>query len=185
MQKLLFLDRDGVIIEDVGYLSRINDIVFLEGIHDLIERAVNAKYKVAIITNQSGIARKYFDEQQFHIIMGYIIKILVKTNKSLKNSDISYYYCPHSPDDGCSCRKPKTGLFEACQKHLATKIDWPNSIMVGDRMTDIFAALNMGITNNYLIDGKDAHISDHEATSISFAFNHISALSEVKVRENF
>ena len=181
MQKLLFLDRDGVVNKDIGYLSKISDIIFFDGIHELIERALKNKFKIAIITNQSGIARKYFTEKQFHQIMSYIINDLMEAVKRLKIDDITYYFCPHVPEDKCSCRKPLTGLFHACQKKFTRDIDWQNSIMVGEKMTDIFAAVSMGITNNYLIDSKYTSVSDPTANEISFDFNRISQLSEVKV----
>ena len=181
MQKLLFLDRDGVINKDIGYLAQINDIVFLDGIYELIERALNNKFKIVIVTNQSGIARKYFTEKQFHQIMSHMINHLVETIKNLKIDDISYYFCPHLPEDKCTCRTPLAGLFNTCQKNFTVDIDWQNCIMVGDKITDIIASESMGVTNNYLLVSEQNCDIDHDNSEISFAFNKIIHLNEVKV----
>jgi len=181
MQKLLFLDRDGVINKDIGYLSQISDIIFLDGIHELIEKALNNKFKIVIITNQSGIGRKYFTEKQFHQIMNHMINDLVEAIKSLKIDDISYYFCPHVPEDKCSCRKPLTGLFHTCQENFAIDVDWQNCIMVGDKITDIIASENMGVINNYLLVSEQNCDADHRMSDISCDFNKILHLSEVKV----
>ena len=116
MQKFLFLDRDGVINKDIGYLSKINDVIFLDGIFELIETALKNDFKIAIITNQSGIARKYFTEEQFHQIMSYIINHLMGAIKKLNIGDISYYFCPHVPEDKCNCENLSRVYFTHVKK---------------------------------------------------------------------
>ena len=102
--------------------------------------------------------------------------------KKLNIGDISYYFCPHVPEDKCNCRKPFTGLFHACQENFTTEIDWKNSIMVGDKMSDICAAGKMNIENIYLIDSKYICTQSSKANDISFSFRWISKLNEVKFK---
>jgi D-glycero-D-manno-heptose 1,7-bisphosphate phosphatase len=107
MNKALFLDRDGVINVDVGYAHSPEQITFVSGIFDVCRTAVAQGYQLIIITNQSGIGRGYYSEEQFHVLMQWMSKEFEKEGCPLT----AYYYCPHTPADGCDCRKPKAGMI--------------------------------------------------------------------------
>ena len=142
-----FLDRDGVINVDYGYVSDIKNFEFKEGIFDLLKFLQDKGYKLFIVTNQSGIARGYYTEADFHNLMDYMIKELKKRN--IKITD--YAFCPHHPNitEECECRKPNPRMI----LNLAKKynIDLKNSIMIGDKQSDIKAGKNAGIKQNYLV----------------------------------
>ena len=113
MKKGAFLDRDGIINEDLGFVSDIRNFNFKVGIFNLLRILSQKGYMIFIITNQSGIARKYYSEQKYHKLTNYYKKIL--ENLGIRIQDI--YHCPHHPEfskppfDKCFCRKPKPGLF--------------------------------------------------------------------------
>ena len=142
-----FLDRDGVINVDYGYVWKKENFKFKEGIFELLKLLQKKGYKLFIVTNQSGIARGYYTEADFHNLMDYMIKELKKRN--IKITD--YAFCPHHPNitGECKCRKPNPGMI----LNLAKKynIDLKNSIMIGDKQSDIKAGENAGIKQNYLI----------------------------------
>lgn len=139
-RKALFLDRDGVVNRDINYLHRIEDVEFIEGIFDLCRKAHSQGYLLVIITNQAGIGRGYYTEEDFHHLMKWMSKRFAEEGCPLT----AYYYCPHHPEAGkgeylkvCDCRKPKPGmLLQAAREY---DIDLANSIMLGDRESDIEA----------------------------------------------
>ncbi len=126
-KKGLFLDRDGVINEDYGYVYRIKDFKFKDGIFELLKLFKN--YEIFIVTNQSGIARGFYDEEDFYKLMGW-----VKNEFKKRGIDIlDVAFCPHHPDftGVCSCRKPEPKMIlDLAKKH---QINLSNSIMIGDK----------------------------------------------------
>ena len=145
--KAAFLDRDGVINIDYGYVGSIDKFKFKDGIFELLKFLQKRGYKLFIVTNQSGIAREFYSEEDFHNLMDYMIKELKKRDIEI----VDYKFCPHHPDitGECECRKPKAGMI----LNLAKKynIDLKNSIMIGDNLTDMQAAKNAGIKRAYLV----------------------------------
>ena len=145
--KAAFLDRDGVINIDYGYVSNIKNFEFKNGIFELLDLLQKKGYKLFIVTNQSGIARGYYSEDDFHKLMNHIINELKKKDIEI----MDYTHCPHHPDitGECECRKPNPGMI----LNLAKKYDinLKNSIMIGDKQSDIQAAKNAGINKNYLV----------------------------------
>ena len=145
LNKTIFLDRDGVINKDVNYLHKIKECEFIDGIFEACIYFQDIGFKIVIITNQSGIARGYFNENDYQILTNWIT--LQFNKKSIKLLDI--FHCPHGPDSKCSCRKPRPGmLLEAQHKY---SIDMTNSWLIGDREDDILAANNAGINNTILV----------------------------------
>ena len=146
--KAAFLDRDGVINIDYEYVGKKEDFKFKEGIFELLKFLQNKGYKLFIVTNQSGISRGYYNENDFHKLMKWMINELKKENIKIKD----YEFCPHHPEitGECECRKPNPGMI----LNLAKKydIDLKNSIMIGDNLSDIKAGENAGIKKNYLIN---------------------------------
>ncbi|MBN2568802.1 MAG: D-glycero-beta-D-manno-heptose 1,7-bisphosphate 7-phosphatase [Deltaproteobacteria bacterium] len=142
----VFLDRDGTINEEVEYLSRLEDLRIFPFSHEAIGMINRAGMKAVVVTNQSGVARGYFDEAFLHTLHGQINKILGKKGARIDR----FYYCPHHPEEGagmykrdCDCRKPRTGMFQKAAHELA--IDLSSSYMIGDNPTDMEAAQNVGI----------------------------------------
>lgn len=144
--KAVFLDRDNTIARDVPYCSRPEDFELLSDADTSIKLLNQNNFKVVVITNQSGIARGYFDETMLHKIHQKMTGIL-----SLSSATIDgIYYCPHHPDEGCSCRKPSTKLLELACKELG--LDPLSSYVVGDSNTDIEMGKNAGCTSVLIRD---------------------------------
>jgi len=159
--KALFLDRDGVINIEKEYLYKIKDFEFIDGIFDLCEYYQKLGYKIFVVTNQSGIARKYYNEKDFDVLTSWMIKEFLK--KGIKIEKV--YHCPHHPDISgyCDCRKPNAGMFLKAQKEFS--INLKNSILVGDKESDIEAGINAGIKKTYLFNELD-NVSISKAVQI-------------------
>ena len=148
----VFLDRDGVINRDTGYTHRIDDFQVLPGVVDGCLALQSAGFKLVVVTNQSGIARGYYSEEQFHQLNQYMIAHFLAS----KVSFAGVYYCPHHPKGSnpvysieCECRKPKPGMLtQAAQEH---DIDLPHSFLIGDRLSDLQAAKAAGLRASVLV----------------------------------
>ncbi len=142
--KAAFLDRDGVINIDKNYVYKIEDFEFKEGIFELL-KLLQKKFVLFIVTNQSGIGRGYYSLDDFKKLTQYMLNEFKKRGIEIKE----VAFCPHHPDEHCECRKPKPGMI----LNLAKKynIDLQNSIMIGDKLSDINAGINAGIKKNYLV----------------------------------
>jgi D-glycero-D-manno-heptose 1,7-bisphosphate phosphatase len=149
MKQVLFLDRDGIVNQDKHFVSKIEDIAFVEGIFQLCKYFKAQGYEIVIITNQSGIARGLFSEQDFQRVMTFILEEFKRNEVEI----LDFFHCPHGPDDKCECRKPLPGLFaQAIQKFNILAQD---CISIGDRERDILAAISAGIPQNYLLLGRE------------------------------
>ena len=146
--KAVFFDRDGVINIDKSYLYKIKDFEFCDGIFDLMNYLKSLGYKFFIVTNQSGIARGYYSEEDFKRLTLWMINEFKKNSITIEK----VYYCPHAPDDKCECRKPKPTMIKDAL--LSYDIDPVLSWMIGDKISDIKAADNAGITNTILLSQK-------------------------------
>jgi len=146
--KAAFLDRDGVINVDHGYVSRVEDFEFQEGIFELLEILQNMGFVLFVVTNQSGIARGYYSLEDFLNLSEYMLSEL--KNRGVEIKEIAY--CPHHPDitGECECRKPKPGMI----LDLASRygIDLKSSILIGDKQSDIDAGKNAGLGKTYLVN---------------------------------
>ncbi len=134
----VFLDRDGTINEDTGYLSKPDDIVLIKGATEAIRRLNVEGVKVIVVSNQSGVGRGYFTEKDLAGINKRLTDILASNGARLDG----IYYCPHHPEDNCGCRKPRAGLLKKAS--LEHSIDLSRSYVVGDKKTDIEMARNAG-----------------------------------------
>lgn len=143
----LFLDRDGVVNTEVNYVGRIEDFNFVDGIFNLCEKFQSAGYKIFIITNQAGLARGYYTENDFSNLTNWMINQFLKNGINITK----VYYCPHHPDitGQCNCRKPNPGMIQ--QAEMEFDIDVSNSILIGDNINDIMAGKSAGIGLNILI----------------------------------
>jgi D-glycero-D-manno-heptose 1,7-bisphosphate phosphatase len=151
-EKALFLDRDGVINVDKGYVFEIEDVEFVPGIFELVRAAKSNRFKVIIATNQSGIARGYYTEKQFHELMDWMREAFRGRGSDLD----AVYYCPYHPEHGIGVyrseselRKPNPGMILKAKADHA--LDLGNSFLVGDRESDIQAGNAAGVGNNFLL----------------------------------
>ena len=147
MNKALFLDRDGVVNKEKHYLYKIEDFEFIDSVFETCRYFQDKGYLVIIITNQAGIARGKYTEKDFEILTEWMIKEFEK--EDVKISKV--YHCSHHPDFSgeCECRKPKPKMLLDAQKEF--DIDLKNSILVGDKNSDIEAGINARVQTNYLI----------------------------------
>jgi len=169
--KAVFLDRDGVINEEVGYLHKIKDFKFIHGVFDSCNHFLSLGYQIVIVTNQSGIGRGLYKEEDFHILNQWMLDNFEQEGVRI----LDVFFCPHGPDDNCYCRKPKPGLFkDAKEKH---DIDMNKSWMIGDKEADIEAANNAGISQTILV--RSGHIVDEDATKSKYILDSIIDIVDV------
>ncbi len=134
----VFFDRDGTLVEDRVYAHRPEDCVPLPGALEAVRRVRKAGYGTAIVTNQSGIGRGYFDQAAFERFQARLAEQLAAAGTAIDAT----YWCPHRPEDACPCRKPATGLIErACQQF---DVDLTRSWVVGDKPCDVELARHAG-----------------------------------------
>jgi len=138
MNRAVFLDRDGTVIEEVGYLSDLKQLRLIPGAAASIKRLNEAGLRVVLVTNQSGVARGYFTEAFVRETHELLVKLLGLEGARLDG----IYYCPHHPKAGnplyaaaCDCRKPGTGMLEQAAREL--DIDVKGSFVVGDKWSDV------------------------------------------------
>ena len=137
--KLIILDRDGVINEDSdAYIKSVDEFIPLPGSLEAIARLKKAGYTIAVATNQSGIARGYFDEATLAAMHDKLAHLLDE-----QGGEIDYIaYCPHGPDDKCDCRKPLPGLLKEISTHF--NIELTNVPIIGDSLRDLQSARSVG-----------------------------------------
>lgn len=145
---VVFLDRDGTINEEVNYLYRPEDLRLIEGAGEAIRLLNQAGYRVIVVTNQAGVARGYYTEEDVEHLHGYMNSLLEKEGAHVD----AFYYCPHHPEYGigkykkvCHCRKPDIGMFEMAERDLPEKIDRGHSFMIGDKLLDTQAGKRFGV----------------------------------------
>ncbi len=137
----MFLDRDGVIVREVDYLSRISQLTVLPGAARAIKDLRAAGFKVVVVTNQSGVARGFFSLAQLGRIHRELKKRLAKSGAKWD----ALYFSPHHPDSGHPMRKPGSGMLLAAKRRFG--LDLKASYFVGDTTTDIKTACNAGCTS--------------------------------------
>ena len=149
----IFLDRDGVINVDTGYVYLVDDFKFIDGVIDALLKLKQKGYLLVVVTNQSGIARGLFTEEQFMSLTEWMDWSLADRGVDLDG----IYFCPHHPSEGsdqyrksCTCRKPGPDMILDAVKHL--DIDLTRSYMVGDKPSDMKAAINAGVAHKILVE---------------------------------
>jgi D-glycero-D-manno-heptose 1,7-bisphosphate phosphatase len=134
--KLIILDRDGVINEDSdAFVKSVDECHLIAGSVDAIARLSNAGFTVIVATNQSGLARGLFDEFALARIHQYIVEQVEQAGGKIA----AFFYCPHGPDDHCQCRKPLPGLLTQAERELSLSV--AGSHFVGDSLRDLQAGL--------------------------------------------
>ncbi len=166
--KACFLDRDGVLIKDVNYLSSPDQVqIFSESIRALKILQEN-QYKIIVVTNQAGVARGYFSESSIFKVHEEIDRQLLMYGLKID----AYYYCPHHPEGkveeysiNCDCRKPMPGMILNAVQDF--NLDLSNSFLIGDKLSDLLAAKNAGCTGLLVETG---HGKEHKEQALSKGF---------------
>lgn len=166
----LFLDRDGVINIDHGYVYKIESFEFVDGIFTLCEAFQSRGYKIVVVTNQAGIAYGYYTEQQFAHLTEWMTEQFLARGIAIEG----VYYSPNHPTKGnppyrkvCNRRKPAPGmLLEAAEKH---NLDVAKSCMIGDKPSDMEAARRAGVGRRILLrsDYHQSAAPDSDATELA------------------
>jgi len=166
LPKALFLDRDGVVNVEKNYLHKIEEFELVEGIVEVCRAYQESGYLIIIVTNQSGISRGYYTEDDFAILSEWMVEHF----KTLGITITHIYHCPHheSIDGVCECRKPEPGMFLEAQKEY--DLDMAHSVMIGDNERDIEAAQRAGVEMNILLS-TDA--SQSKANRVIFSLKEL------------
>ena len=145
LRRAVFLDRDGVINRDTGYVRRVEDFEFIAGVVPALQEIQRRGYLLFVVTNQSGIGRGYYTLEDYQQVNAWMLARLASNAVTIHG----VYVCPHAPDAGCACRKPAPGLLLQAQREHG--LDLPNSWLVGDKPSDIEAAQRAGVGQALLI----------------------------------
>lgn len=165
MNRAIFLDRDGTIIKDKIYLSKPEEVEFINGVDIALKKFFLNNYMLIVISNQSGVGRGYFGIEDVEKVNEHIRQVLLSRAVPI----FDFYYCPHyigsllkEYDIKCDCRKPSPGLiFQAAKDH---DIDLSESFMIGDKESDVLTGMNAKLKASYRID--DSHSLLYYANSI-------------------
>ncbi len=150
--KIIFLDRDGTINYDFGYVYQKEKLKFIEGVIEGLKKLADFGFQFIIITNQSGIGRGYFTTEQYNEFTSYMLKKLQKHNIEI----LDIFYCPHVDEDNCECRKPKLKLFyDAIDKY---NIDTNHSYAIGDKIRDLAICEKTNIKGILIGNKSDTYI---------------------------
>ena len=148
-RQAVFLDRDGTINEDVGYFCSLDQLKFIPRAFEAL-RMLQEEYVLFIVTNQSGVARNYFSEEDLIRFNGQFENILKNEGVRIEKT----YYCPHLDNEGCVCHKPSSFFLRKAEKRYC--IDLKSSVVIGDHPHDIEMAHAVGAGSVYLLTGHGA-----------------------------
>ena len=176
--KTIVLDRDGVINQDSDdYIRSAEEFIPIKGSIDAIASLCTAGYRVVVATNQSGLAREYFSEEQLSEMHHFLCSMVEGAGGVIDG----IFYCPHHPDENCSCRKPKTGLLDQIEHEFDCTLQ--GSYFVGDSLNDIEAAQAYGCTPILVRTGKgmltEKQLADSKASPVATYDNLASAVSHM------
>lgn len=178
MNRAIFLDRDGTLITDEGYLNDWRKVKFYRSAISALKIFQRRGFRLIIVTNQSGVARGLVKKKQLFLIHQYIRRFLRK--KGIKISAI--YFCPHLPDEKCLCRKPNRFLYEKARKRF--QLDFRQSYVIGDKVSDIQAGKNIGAKTILVLTGlgrREKKILKKENVRPDFiAANLLSAVKYIR-----
>ena len=166
MNKAVFLDRDGTVNIDYGYVHDIEKLEFMPGVAEALKRIQDNGFLLIIITNQSGIGRGYFSTEEYARFNKAMLSRMAEQGVKIDR----IYTCPHIDEDHCSCRKPLLGLFEEAMSDF--NIDLPNSYAVGDRLRDLSVCSKYPV-RGILYSPKDGKNHDEKGTYMNTAGNII------------
>lgn len=157
VHKAAFIDRDGVINEERGYVHRADQFALLPGVPEGLALLARAGYKLVVVTNQAGVARGYYDEQAVALLHAHMRQLLAAHRVHID----AIYYCPHHPEGAvaqyrqqCTCRKPADGMLRQAAAELG--LDLTASVLVGDKRSDIEAGRAAGVAQTVLVESGHA-----------------------------
>jgi histidinol-phosphate phosphatase family protein len=151
MSRFVFIDRDGTLVRDLGYTHRIEDYELLPGVAAGLRRLLDAGYRLAVITNQSGIGRGYYSVEQYAGFQAHLTSDLARQGVAIEAS----YFCPHQPEADCPCRKPRPALLHRAERELGA--DLARSWVIGDSAIDVELAERGGCRGAVrVLTGRDA-----------------------------
>ncbi len=168
--RAVFLDRDGVLMEDANYVGNVERVVVIAGAGEALRRLQTAGYRLLVVTNQSGVGRGYFSREAVEQIHAHLNAEFGQAGVRVDR----YYVCPHHPEDNCDCRKPKPKSLHDAAREFG--LDLTQCFMVGDRPSDIQAGINAGTRTVLVLTGVGRETRanaearpDHVAADISAA----------------
>lgn len=181
-RKAVFLDRDGVINHDSGYVYKASELSFIDGVFDACYALQKAGYALVVVTNQSGVARGFYTERDVIVLHEWMHREFWAHDVNIDQ----FYFCPHHKVDGlgdyrkdCQCRKPKPGMLLKASEDFA--LDLSQSIMIGDRESDVIVGQNAGVRKTVWISSSEHNLTsvipDYVCLSLKdFTDNHLSSL---------
>ena len=182
LQGAVFLDRDGTLNEEIGYLHRVEDFCWIPGAREAILALNQAGLVTIVVTNQAGIARGYFDEQAVHRLHAYMSESLREIDARID----AFYFCPFHPEatrEAYRChspyRKPGTGMFEQAREDWS--IDVEHSYVIGDSNTDIVPGRKLGMTTILVSTGYGS--AERAETAADYVVKDVGAAVAVVLRQ--
>ena len=157
-KEAIILDRDGTLIEDPGYAFKIEDFHLISGVIEGL-KILQKHFLLFIVTNQAGIGKGYYTEQEFHVFNNHLINMLEENQIWIERT----FYCPHVKEDNCECKKPKLKFIREIEE--GWNVDLNNSWVIGDHPSDVLFGINAGLKTVYLTSGhgkKHFHELDTE-----------------------
>lgn len=177
--KLLILDRDGVINQDSdAYIKSVEEWIPIPGSIDAITQLSKAGWTVAIATNQSGIARGYYDLATLDAMHARLRELVAEQGGEVG----LIVYCPHGPDEGCDCRKPKPGMLKTIADHYA--VDLAGVWFVGDSKGDLEAALAVDCQSVLVMTGKGQKTRNTPLPANTLIFDDLAAIAAELIHNN-
>lgn len=174
IKNAIFLDRDGVIVEDTGYISSPEELILFPDVIPVLKKLQHS-FRLIVVTNQSGVARGYFTEEDLFAINERVIQMLADYGIGLD----AIYYCPHHPKVGkdeyrieCDCRKPKPGLLRLAAEEFGIELN--KSFLIGDQETDIQAGRALGIKTIKINRNEQESADESGADFIINTFGEVS-----------
>ena len=172
-RRFVVLDRDGTIIEEVSYLSDPKQIALIRGAGKALRDLSGMDFGLVVITNQSAVGRGYFDEAQLARIHDRLLEMLRAEEISLDG----LYFCPHTPEDQCLCRKPQTGLIQKASKELG--FDLSSSIVIGDKVSDIEMGRRVRALTMLVRTGYGAQVAAEQKVAPDYIVDDLPGAVEV------
>lgn len=171
-QPYIFLDRDGTLNVEKHYLHKPEEVQLCDGVIDGLVGLRDLGYRFLVVTNQSGIGRGYYSESDMHAVNACIQELLKPAALEID----AFFFCPHTPEANCDCRKPKLGMFIEAQRNFS--IDVSKSWMVGDKPSDIEFGKNAGLNTALVLSGYGANCQENCNPSPTIAALSLLDLAE-------
>jgi D-glycero-D-manno-heptose 1,7-bisphosphate phosphatase len=172
-KRYVVLDRDGTVIEERNYLSNPEEVKLIDGAAAALRELIRDGYGLAIITNQSGVGRGFFDETTVNEIHHKLTELLAAEEVTIDG----FYVCPHRPEDNCLCRKPALGLLEQAVREL--RFDPRASIVIGDKASDIQMGRRAGATTFLVRTGYGSQFAPQESLGADYVVDDLRAAVEM------